>query len=591
MRGQRCLRLGLGRGLAASAAVFVLLFLFHVIVQLEVAGAGMVRVKVDPGTGEVSSFSEERIQELVREVAAQETKENGQAGADVDADADADADADTQALLVGSSDDDEDTWLPVPDGEDLSNSHVRLDKHTGRRYVKVSSTTEEGDDEWRPVVEGRVPRGSHVRIDMRNGKKWVKVEKKDEEKIAAEKQQKNQFEAEDMIVDVLASLPEPNQEAQVLKAKRSSMSSEEYRAAAKRLWELRQKELKKAMESIVDHAKEMEKDLRALDESNSQDAVSYLTRLEDFVGDVDNAGDFVAMGGFDTVLKYLRDDDTHVRAAAAYVLGSAVKHNREFKLEAARKHFKVIADGLYARSTCTSSYSRNECRKALYAISSIMSGSDAAQNGCAKLPYYNFATVVAEVLSHKAGGAEVNPIVTRVANIVSDTYAHRVSVCSGNAPSNLLSEQGQRDGHDIGVLDLENENPEFATRARDTLTNECLFTLMSGAYDHDRIVCKAYKYDALWTLTDESVGTMLKLRSVFSMYKNYYEWQYMLFNPYNCDREEEGLRKMSSLLDKIERTNAASDPDSIAAETLRLGRQYVEDRVAAAEQLAAGKKQ
>lgn len=466
---------------------------------------------------------------------------------------------------------------------------VEVDPETGTTTQLLSyeetKTTESGDDknsEWVLVKDGKVPPGSHVRLDMSTGEKWLKVEKKTGEADSATLQQ---HAAEDKIVDVLASLPEPDKEAKKLKEKRSEMSPEAYRAAAKRLWDARQKELKRAMETIVDPAKEMKEGMRALDEGEPSEEliISNLLRLEEFVEDIDNAGDFVKMGGFETILKHLGDDTRgNVRSAAAYALGSAVKHNDAFKVEAAKRHFKVISENLAARSLRVTPEYYKECRKMLYAVSAMMSRNDAAQSAAPKDAYHDFSSALDAIFRSTIHDDAASPIISRVASIISDTYSHRVDICTGKAGNSLLSESAERDGHSIGILNLDEEIGATGTlETRENVANRCRSTHLSDAIFNDGLPCKAYGYAQLWELPIGSPQSLIRLRSLLSMYDNYYAWQRAAGSEVGCALEEEGLARIEDALGAVRMMDDASDPESLAFEVLDMGRRFVKARTEA----------
>jgi len=93
-----------------------------------------------------------------------------------------------------------------------------------------------------------------------------------------------------------------------------------------------------------------------------------LVNLQDLVDDLDNARDLKSIGGFPQVVGLLSSESSPLQAAAAHVLGSAVKNQRELQL-----HLLAEPGALSALLVLLRSHADDEVRaKALYALSATL---------------------------------------------------------------------------------------------------------------------------------------------------------------------------------------------------------------------------
>lgn len=149
---------------------------------------------------------------------------------------------------------------------------------------------------------------------------------------AAGKSSSERGEAEriEKIETVLRSLPLP--EAQEALASKSRLSPEEYRAALQRLWDKRQASVHAAAAEMRDDAKTLkEMSTELLDPSASTERKQQvLLNMDYLVGYIDNARDWVKLGGLDACMALL--DARHPNAVlapyAALVIGTAAKNDK-----------------------------------------------------------------------------------------------------------------------------------------------------------------------------------------------------------------------------------------------------------------------
>jgi hypothetical protein len=158
------------------------------------------------------------------------------------------------------------------------------------------------------------------------------------------------------------------------------------KAEAARVSEERMEELREVMADL--NAQKSEADLmkeavQTLD-STSEPTLhkeSALLKLEDLVGQIDNANDF-AKFGLQTLLLTLESEESTLRLNALQVLGTAASNNVEFQELALQSHPKLV-EMLY-RLVETERVDEVKS-KAVYALSSILRNSIPARNAFYKL--------------------------------------------------------------------------------------------------------------------------------------------------------------------------------------------------------------
>ncbi len=156
-------------------------------------------------------------------------------------------------------------------------------------------------------------------------------------------------------------------------------------------WDDRQKELKKAIESIVSPGKHMRDLLQSIEvgiEKNDDTIVKILHQLADLVDDVDNARDFYKMGGFDIIAKIVSKDQGSMsdeeRSIAALIVGNVVKHDYDQQLWTLNEYSGVTL--LESLMHMLNGESGQVQKRALYAIASASRGNADVQIELHKLP-------------------------------------------------------------------------------------------------------------------------------------------------------------------------------------------------------------
>jgi hypothetical protein len=100
-------------------------------------------------------------------------------------------------------------------------------------------------------------------------------------------------------------------------------------------WNQRQVEIRQLMETVAKPVHIMEEIMRKLvNNSLAEEAlVETLTELDSLVSDIDNARDFHTIGGWNTVVPLLDEDEaTSIQALAALVIGTSIKNDYDFQL-------------------------------------------------------------------------------------------------------------------------------------------------------------------------------------------------------------------------------------------------------------------
>ena len=168
--------------------------------------------------------------------------------------------------------------------------------------------------------------------------------------------------------DGVAGLPEP-----------SDASTADIGSTVKALTADRKAELNELYAQMMpDIAKMMQEALtKVLDVSLEDEArEEAVLELQDHVEDIDNARDFKTIGGFEEMARLLTNDGAPLlQAAAAYVLGTAIKNHHELQLHLLRE-----TDALPALLALLRSHADAEVRaKAVYAASALLRNCPEAQ--------------------------------------------------------------------------------------------------------------------------------------------------------------------------------------------------------------------
>ena len=139
----------------------------------------------------------------------------------------------------------------------------------------------------------------------------------------------------EMMENVFQALPGPDGDAarKVLKTK-STVTPEQYKRALGLLWQKRQRSVADAGAHLRDDAREIHLLTKTLNDKNATVAAKEdaLDQMQILVMQIDNARDFVTLGGLDTCVALLQDhEDTieHIALAplAAWVIGTAAQND------------------------------------------------------------------------------------------------------------------------------------------------------------------------------------------------------------------------------------------------------------------------
>ncbi|OQR98635.1 hypothetical protein ACHHYP_08360 [Achlya hypogyna] len=303
-----------------------------------------------------------------------------------------------QVALVASS--------PEPLAEAMTTCEMTAD---GRC---ATPATFEPTHEWQEILPNQaIPAGLHVRINLATGKKEAKFLSDDDAEDGASliapdetlpgstpvptpaptaapsstpgDDVEEAVRIGESLFNVLAGLPEPPAlDGLDIHTAHSQLSKEDFAAYVAKLWKARQAELKEASEAIRDEAQHMQKliDVLVAPHAARASLLEALEALEWEVQDIDKARDFNTLGGLLATVPYLNATDLGVRAQAAWVVGSAVKHFAEaqtWALQAGALPYLLHALAPPSATPPAGFYAMQ--RKALYALTALLQAHEAAQ--------------------------------------------------------------------------------------------------------------------------------------------------------------------------------------------------------------------
>jgi nucleotide exchange factor SIL1 len=155
----------------------------------------------------------------------------------------------------------------------------------------------------------------------------------------------------DSLYRSMSALPEPpSLDGMNIHEAHAHLSKDEFAVFIEKLWKARQKELSEANAALRDEVQFMRSQILTLvtppldtqmktevetNENYQVNVVQILKALENLeweVQDLDKAKDFHTLGGLKATVQYLNASDVQVRAYAAWVVGSAVKHYPDAQL-------------------------------------------------------------------------------------------------------------------------------------------------------------------------------------------------------------------------------------------------------------------
>ena len=168
----------------------------------------------------------------------------------------------------------------------------------------------------------------------------------------------------------------------------------------------------------------------SLDISTREEA---LLELQDLVEDLDQARDFKTIGGFPEVIALLASEIAPIQAAAAWVLGSAVKNHRELQLH-------LLAErALPSLLVLLRSHADEEVRAALYAASALLRNCPEAQAAFGRID--GVGTLLA-VLAE--GGSQ--RLVRKALVLVTDLLREQRAAAKASLPSKVEAADAASDG-------------------------------------------------------------------------------------------------------------------------------------------------
>uniref|UniRef100_A0A8U7N6S8 Nucleotide exchange factor SIL1 n=1 Tax=Corvus moneduloides TaxID=1196302 RepID=A0A8U7N6S8_CORMO len=171
-------------------------------------------------------------------------------------------------------------------------------------------------DQWQTLRPGQaVPAGSHVRLNLQTGEREAKLGKVDVDA--------NSFTSEEL-KKALAKMKESEKARE-----------EEVRKKFRPIEQLKEEFEKLNMKMETDY-EIMVKLISKLNSSAStlDEKVAALYDLEYYVHQVDNAKDFLSMGGLRLVIEGLNSSEAALKEHAAFVLGAALSSNPKVQIEA-----------------------------------------------------------------------------------------------------------------------------------------------------------------------------------------------------------------------------------------------------------------
>ncbi|XP_032635585.1 nucleotide exchange factor SIL1 isoform X3 [Chelonoidis abingdonii] len=197
--------------------------------------------------------------------------------------------------------------------------------------------------QWQTVRPGQaVPAGLHVRLNLQTGEREARLPDNKNEKSDM-KYQKKRKRLDEMHIDSNSFTAQELKEALAkMKEKEKTESTMEEKA---NLEDVRQRfrpieELKKEFEELnMKIETDLEVMVKLINKFNSStstldEKVAALYDLEYYVHQVDNAKDFLSLGGLQLVINGLNSTEPVLKEHAAFVLGAALSSNPRVQVEA-----------------------------------------------------------------------------------------------------------------------------------------------------------------------------------------------------------------------------------------------------------------
>ncbi|KAM9128868.1 nucleotide exchange factor SIL1 isoform 4-T5 [Pangshura tecta] len=197
--------------------------------------------------------------------------------------------------------------------------------------------------QWQTVRPGQaVPAGLHVRLNLQTGEREARLPDNKNEKSDM-KDQKKRKRLDEMHIDSNSFTAQELKEALAkMKEKEKTESTMEQKA---NLEDVKQRfrpieELKKEFEELnMKIETDLEVMVKLINKFNSStstldEKVAALYDLEYYVHQVDNAKDFLSLGGLQLVINGLNSTEPVLKEHAAFVLGAALSSNPRVQVEA-----------------------------------------------------------------------------------------------------------------------------------------------------------------------------------------------------------------------------------------------------------------
>ena len=197
----------------------------------------------------------------------------------------------------------------------------------------------------------------------------------------------------DTMVRAFQRLPLSEQERLGVDITKSIEAGSNLAKELQKAWDLRQKEVKEAMESVLKPAEYMAQLASILrgnttsitEKGKEEEIIQSLIELESLVSDIDNARDFHTIGGWPILLSMInKDKPMKHQMYAAWTIGTAIKNSYDYQLWTLEKSELNNNKTCIQRLVNMLGYEPNEDsqiqRRSLYAISSAIRGNVDVQN-------------------------------------------------------------------------------------------------------------------------------------------------------------------------------------------------------------------
>eukprot|EP01029_Cantina_marsupialis_P012812 TRINITY_DN2835_c0_g1_i1.p1 TRINITY_DN2835_c0_g1~~TRINITY_DN2835_c0_g1_i1.p1 ORF type:complete len:433 (-),score=121.39 TRINITY_DN2835_c0_g1_i1:162-1460(-) len=200
--------------------------------------------------------------------------------------------------------------------------------------------------QYKEILEGQhIPGGLDISVNLETGVKLArKICSEEETQKEIEKEAENAAIVTKAKLSILKELPEPEKE--ILTIDENTMTTEEIDALVDEVWQRRQKVIRDVMDNLQTDAKIISQRLLELSEVEKYDEeyiIAALDELEYLCEDIDNAKDFVKMGGISIVGSIFNNNTQKVDELIAYLMGTVVRHNYAAQKEASNFLFKLLA--------------------------------------------------------------------------------------------------------------------------------------------------------------------------------------------------------------------------------------------------------